>query len=475
MKAPKFTIVLALAGLVSAAAAKPNILFIVVDDLGYGDLSMMNLSADVKTPNIDSLASTGVFFSDAYATAPICNASRISLMTGRYQQRQGTYWYAGKGLHNPDIPTLAEVLKEAGYATGYVGKFHHGSEDKPNGRGYPLNHGFDYFYGFSGGTKHFLHHKAAYTGKNDKIYQGPMYVGREKQDVEGFSTELFGEQARHFIEENKDQPFYLHLSFNAVHNFTHQLPSEYLEKMGLKGFADHDPAKEGYWEWRKKIGYPNHPEGRAYYLGQLHYLDRELGRVFETLETLGLRDNTVIVFVSDNGGSLVTYANNGPLKGGKYTLFEGGTRVPILISYPDAVGATVVSQSVVSTMDLLPTICSLTKTAMPSGLDGIDLSPVLKGNEGLSNSRTLFWDTKAERSVRRGHWKLLITEKTPNERLQIADTPKGVFLYNLKDDIGETTDLSSNHPELVTELKRALAEWQAGVKIRQTEPNTHAN
>ena len=462
---------LASAQLVCAAdLSRPvNVVMIVVDDLGYADLSCTGLAKDVHTPNIDRLANRGIRFTQAYVTAPICNASRISLMTGCYQQRQGQYWYSGPGLHNPEYVTIAEILKQQGYATGHVGKFHHGSSDSPDGRGFPLNHGFQFLYGFSGGTKHYLHHSREYG--ESMLHEGPMWVQREQQDVEGFTTTLFGENAREFIRQNKANPFYLHVSFNAVHNFTHQLPPDYLAENNLAGFPDMQP-NEGYWQWRQKISYPAHPEGRDYYLGQLHFLDHEIGLLLKELEDQELADCTVIIFVSDNGGSLVTYANNGSLKGGKYTLFEGGIRVPLIISYPNEVKMDVVSDSVVSTMDVLPTICELTGTPIPEGLDGISIVPLLRGNMPSPGSRPLFWDTEAERSVRIGKWKLLITREAPNARLQIVDTPKGTFLYDVEADPGETTDLSSEYPEIVRELKLALDNWQASVtRSQQTRHN----
>lgn len=441
---------------VASQGASPNIVIIVVDDLGYADLSCIGIAEDVKTPNIDKLAERGVRFTNAYATAPICNASRISIMTGCYQQRQGQYWYNGPGLQNPGFTTIAEALKQQGYATGYVGKFHHGSCDKSDQRGFPLNHGFDSFYGFSGGTKHYLHHSKKYG--TTMLHEGPMWVQREQQDVEGFTTELFGEQGREFIRKNKDGKFYLHLSFNAVHNFTHQLPPVYLEEKGLNGFADPKPG-EDYRDWRKKIGYPVHPEGRAYYLGQLHYLDREIGLLMSELEKLGIAENTAIIFVGDNGGSLVTYANNGNLRGGKYTLFEGGTRVPMIVSYPARFKIAKVSEAVASTMDLLPSICTITDTPIPIHLDGKDLSPLLSGAENSLKRDCLFWDTKVEQAVRKGKWKLLVTKKPPNPKLQIVDTPIGEFLFNLETDPGESENLIKQHPETAKELKQALQKW----------------
>ncbi|MDD7983534.1 sulfatase-like hydrolase/transferase [Lentisphaera marina] len=456
----KIIIFLFLSAQLLCATDKPNIILIVVDDLGYADMSHTNTVNDVSTPNIDALAESGFSFSNAYATAPICNASRIAIMTGAYQQRQGQYWYGGQGLHNPRFTTIAETLKEKGYATGLVGKFHHGKTDHIDGRGVPLNHGFDFFYGFSGGTKHYLHHKDSYQDRN--LHEGPMYVQREKKNVEGFTTELFGEQARSFINKNKDKPFYLHLSFNAVHNFTHQLPESYIKDKGLKGFADNE-SKKTYWQWRQKIGYPAHPEGRDYYLGQLYFLDREIGLVLKELDKLKLTDNTAIFFISDNGGSLVTYANNGKLNGGKYTLFEGGNRVPFIIKYPKINNTKKVLDSLTSTMDIYPTICSLVNAKTPPHLDGINLLPILS-NEVKFKNRSLFWDTKLQQAMRKGKWKYLKTNKTPNKRLQITETPRGEFLYDLELDPGEKNNLISKYPEVALELKKHLENWRNEIK-----------
>ncbi|MFT5130185.1 MAG: arylsulfatase B [Rhodothermales bacterium] len=425
-----------------AAAAPTNIVMIVVDDLGY---------ADWRTPQIDRLANSGTRYTQAYATVPICNASRIAIMTGCYQQRQGVSWYNGPGLHRADIPTLAEILKSQGYTTGYIGKYHHGASDRSDKRGFPLNHGFDRFFGFAGGTKHYLHHSAEFAAGKDMLHEGPMWGQRERRDVEGFSTQLFGDRARDFISEHRDSPFYLHLSFNAVHNFVHQLPPSYLADQGLKGFADLADG-EDYWQWRKNIGYPAHPEGRAYYLGQLHFLDLEIGRLLDQIEALGIRERTAILLVSDNGGSLVTYADNSPLAGGKYTLFEGGTRVPMIVSCPGRIPEGAVSDLPVSTLDLLPTACALADAPIPTNLDGQSLlSPI--------GPRDLFWDTGHQRAIRRGGWKLLRTRKSPNPRLQITPTPTGTFLYNLRDDPGETRNLATAYPHRVAELSAALKAW----------------
>ena len=458
--------------LVADNTKQPNILLIVVDDLGYADLSCVPGGApDVLTPNMDRLAKEGTRFTQAYVTAPICNASRIALMTGRYQQRQGTRWYSGRGLHRPEFGTIAETLKAAGYTTGFVGKFHHGSEDHANGRGFPLNHGFDTLYGFSGGTKHYLHHATKHAGKKDRLSQGPMWVQREKLDAVGLSTELFGEEARKFLRANQDQPFYLHLSFNAVHNYTYQLPRSYLDEKGLKGFRDLKP-NENLWEWRDGISYPNHPEGRDYYLGQLHFLDREIGRVLDELKRLKLADNTAVFLISDNGGSLVTYANNTPLKGGKYTLFEGGIRVPLLARLPhgEARGRVATINAPVSSLDLFPTFCDLAGAPKPHDLDGVSLLPLLRDPRARITREDFYWETGHEAAIRRGKWKLLITRRAPYPKIQITDTPTGTQLFDLEKDPGERRDVAAEHPVLVAELAAAIQSWKPDASSPSDRP-----
>ncbi len=449
----------------SAAQAnnRPNVLLILIDDLGYADMSSTGVADDVATPHMDRLLAEGVSFSQAYATSPICNASRIALVTGRYQQRSGTFWYRSDGIPDDGRPTLAEVFRDHGYATALIGKFHYGGADKPSARSFPLNHGFDTLFGFAGGTKHYLRHKETFIPKNvnnDLLHQGPMFRGDRKVDVDGFTTELFGKEAREFIEKRNDaQPFFLFLSFNAVHNYTHQLPKAYLEEHGLNAFPDWQPGEEDYWDWRKRIGYPAHPHGRDYYLGQLHLLDREIGRILELLETENLLEETIVVFSSDNGGSLVTYADNAPLQGGKYTLFEGGIRVPLAIRLPSKRQAGTVIDTPASHLDLIPTLCRLANIETPDGLDGEDLTPTMNRSTEGNEARELYWDTGHQQAIRSGKWKLLVTSETPNDRLQIVDTPKGTFLYDLDQDPGESHDLADEHPKIVQTLNAKLPDW----------------
>lgn len=457
----------------------PNIVLIVVDDLGYADLSYTGLSNDVKTPSIDAIATNGVYFSNAYATSSICSPSRGGLITGSYQQRWGTFWYGGKGIHNAEYKTIPELLKEKNYATGYVGKVHYGSyESDVTNRSFPLNHGFDYYYGHTSPRKHYLNHtdaiestfqevKAKHQKKGQSLRQQAFWENKEKVDTIGFSTEIFGLKARDFIKKNKNKPFYLQLSFNAVHNFTHQLPKEYLEKNDLKGSHDWDPSTEAYYDWYQKGRYPNNPEGRAQYIGQLHYLDKEIGKVTNYLVANNLDKNTVIVFISDNGGSTPIYANNSPYRGSKYTLYEGGIRVPFIISYPEKYQKNIASKNLVSAMDVLPTICDLTGIEIPKNIDGNNISEVLVGSNKTIEHNYLVWDNNAQTAVRKGKWKLRIAsdKAKSNSDYEMVAMEYGDYLYDLENDPGETKNLKNEYPEVFNDLKSIHRTWRKKVEL----------
>uniref|UniRef100_UPI003564E94A sulfatase family protein n=1 Tax=Pontiella sp. TaxID=2837462 RepID=UPI003564E94A len=194
------------------------------------------------------------------------------------------------------------------------------------------------------------------------------------------------------------------------------------------------------------------------------YLDREIGRVMDELKALGIDKNTAVFLVSDNGGSLVTYARNGIYKGGKYTLFEGGTRVPMMANFPKKYSKGAVVAAPASTMDLFPTICALAGAPVPERLDGVDVTAQLTGEKAEIKRSPLFWDTKREWAIRKGKWKLLVTKQVPNAKLQITDTPKGTFLYDLEKDPGETTNLYSQYPEVAGGLASELETWKAAVR-----------
>ncbi|MCB2219075.1 MAG: sulfatase-like hydrolase/transferase [Bacteroidetes bacterium] len=453
----------------------PNVVLIVVDDLGYADISCSELAEDVKTPNIDKLAEAGVRFTNAYATSPICSPSRSGLITGAYQQRWGTYWYGGPGIHDSCFRTIAEILKNEAYETGYIGKIHYGGyDDDTANRSFPLNHGFDYFYGFTSPRKHYLIHdqeyedhfqeiKKAFNRQGQSLRQQGMWVNTRTLDTLAFSTEMFGKEACRFIENNRDHKFFLQLSFNAVHNFTHQLPQNYLDSLGLKGYSDWDPAVEEYYDWYRQGRYPNNPEGRAHYLGQLHYLDREIGRVLNCLKTLNLDEHTLVIFISDNGGSTPIYANNFPLRGSKYVLYEGGIRVPVIMSWPNKYMQDTVVENVISAMDILPTVCRAAGMTPPENIDGMDISTLLTGFDRSLEHDTLVWDTHHEKAVRAGKWKWHLVLDNRNATYEMVDVEVGEFLYDLEVDPAESVNLITTHPEVARQLKHYYAKWTQDV------------
>jgi len=453
---------------------RPNVLLIVADDQGYADLGFLGLKADVETPQLDRLAASGLYLPHAYASSPICNPSRVGMLTGRYQQRWNNFFYGGgRGLPLEAV-TLAERLREAGYATGYFGKVHTGGPDrKPEAYGFPLNQGFERFYGTTtGGRVHYLRHGPEAQEEFGKAARqmavGPMWDDARSIDFDGFTTTAFAEETLEFIDANQSRPFFALLAFNAVHNFAWQLPPEELEAHGLEPFPDWDPAKEKYLDWYKGVHVRDWPEGRAYYLAQLECMDREIGRLLDQLEELGLREDTLVIFTVDNGGCVPDWADNGPLAGSKYHLLEGGTRTPTLISMPGELPSGVVHEGIVSALDLAPTICALTEVDAPAeAFDGLDQLPRLRGELPPITGRDLHWDIAWQWSVRSGDWKLMETRDEARARRQ-ADFEQvgvrtGTHLYDLGADPGETTNLAEERPQVVEELRARHAAWRARV------------
>ncbi len=456
----------------------PNVLLVVVDDQGYADMGCADLADDVLTPNIDQLAQAGIRFTQAYATSPICSPSRAGLISGCYQQRWGTYWYGGKGLHLESYVTIAELLKEAGYQTAYIGKVHYGSHDADtNHRSFPLNHGFDYYFGHTSARKHYLNHeqlleddfqevKKSHQRKGQSLRQQSLWENTGYVDTIAFSTTLFANKACEFIQKHGDEQFFLQLSFNAVHNFTHQLPEDYLRDNNLEGYHDWNPATEDYYEWYQRGRKPNNPEGRALYLGQLHHLDLEIGKVLNCLKQLGLFENTIIIYISDNGGSTPIYANNYPLRGSKYLLYEGGIRVPMILSYPKFGRKGQLIDNMISAMDILPTICNLTHIQTPPHIDGMDISPLLSGSNPHLQHDTLYWDSGHEYAVRAGEWKYFHSMDDANANYEMVEVELGEFLYNLNDDPSESINLATQFPDILESLREAHLKWKSKLEIR---------
>ncbi|MCK5134737.1 MAG: sulfatase-like hydrolase/transferase [Bacteroidales bacterium] len=451
----------------------PNIILIVADDLGYADISAAKLTDDVNTPNIDRIAERGVRFTQAYDNSPICNQSRIGIITGSYPQRLGSYWYRAQGLHDPEFETIPELLKNKGFHSGYIGKVHYGQNDADTShRSFPLNHGFDYYFGHTSARKHYLNHKKEiedaflqvkkqHNRTGQSLVQGSLWENKKAVDTIAFFTELVGEKSRQFIEKNKNSKFFLQIAFNTAHNFTHQLPQEYLEKHNLEGYHDWNPAIEEYYEWYTKGRYPNNDEGRAHYLGQLYYMDKEIGKLLDMLDDQNLRENTLIFFISDNGGSTPIYANNTPLRGSKYLLYEGGIRVQMLVSYPGTFGENKVYQNMVSAMDILPTICKQANVVIPKYIDGIDLTPILKGKNSNLQHDVLFWDTGHEIAIRKKQWKLRKSYNDENAKYEMVELELGEFLHDLNNDVGEKLNLIEEKPDILNDLEKEYSIWKS--------------
>jgi arylsulfatase A-like enzyme len=462
-----------------STSSKPNIILIVSDDQGYADLSVAGILDDVSTPNIDRLASQGTRFTQAYASSPICNTSRCGIITGVYQQRFGMQWYGGPGISNWDQPTVAELLKEAGYKNGYVGKVHYGSPNGPGARNFPLEHGFDEFFGSENARIHYMVHnqdaidafdsaRAKNPEPSNSWGMGPFREGLEEVDMEGMSTEIFGSKARDFISREKDNPFFLYLSFNAVHNFTHQLPKDYLDEHDLEDYGDWDPSKEPYLDWYYRSRRPNNPEGRSHYLGQLHYLDQEVGQLIDHVDELGIRENTLIIYIGDNGGSKPIYAENTPLRGSKFTLYEGGTRVPLIVSQPGTLPENQVLENIVSALDLLPTMLSVVGRNIPDFADGIDLMPIVRGDNPNLEHDLLHWKTTDEWSIRQGDWKLHTVHgpgASPTEKVELE---QGIFLRNLRADPSESQNFVEQEPEILKRLSQLHESWAVTLPVSKS-------
>ncbi|MCK5731189.1 MAG: sulfatase-like hydrolase/transferase [Draconibacterium sp.] len=472
---------------------KPNLLFIITDDQGYSDFSAYGGSPDAQTPNLDRIAQNGVRFTNAYVSMSICSPSRCGILTGRQQQRWGVYSYASS-LPKEEI-TLAEQLKDAGYKTGMVGKSHYGNYGGPKGDGFPLNHGFDEFFGKEGGTIDYIRHTAQSREKftknmADHLGIGPFYSNDSLIDQHGYSTDLITNKALSFIDKNKNDPFFLMVSYNEVHLFTHQLPDTALTRLGLEKVPDWDPEK-GTWgeylEWYVNTVKPNTPDGRKRYLWHLAQLDNSVGKIMNKLESHKLTDNTLIVYVSDNGGSPRTYAENFPLRGNKYILEEGGIRVPMLMSWPGKIKSGEIYDPMVSALDIFPTVHNLLGLTMPTDreYDGVNLIPFLSGENVDNPHQSLCWtgfslqgkpqiyeDSNSAIArhdqtihgdmngwaIREGKWKL-----------RYEGSYNNYCLYDISTDIGEKNNVAAKHPELVKQLTQKFNKWHDHIKPKKED------
>ena len=411
----------------SAAQTKPNVVLIVMDDVGYGDYGSYG-APDIKTPHVDRLARDGVKFTDFYA-APTCTPTRAALITGRYQQRTGLEAplpsppAGGRGLPATGR-SLPQLLKNNGYATGLIGKWHLGyrPEYQPNA------HGFDYFFGFLSGLVDYYQH-------TDQTGMPDLYENGTPIKVDGYMTDLITERSVKFVEQNAQRPFFLEVAYNAAH-WPFQVP-------------DHPSVAPDNARFVQPHEEPT--STRRDYAAMLERADQGVGRIVDTLQRLGLTRNTLVIFTNDNGGEWLS--RNAPLYHRKDTLWEGGIRVPLIMKWPDRIAAGRTSSQVGIVLDLTATIVAATNSPVPADakLEGVDLLPLLTSRTPLE--RTLFFritGTRQQRAVRQGDWKLL---------LDAGD----VLLFNLRQDVGEHTDLARERPDIARRLRPLITEWEKDV------------
>jgi len=405
-----------------AASDKPNILVVVADDQGYADLGIQGCK-DVPTPNIDSIGKNGVRFTNGYVSCPVCSPTRAGLQTGRYQQRFGHEFNPGP---NPDpnfgLPltevTVADRLKKAGYATGLVGKWHLGFKPEQH----PMKRGYDEFFGFlAGGHSYFFSQPQPV---NSAILRGTDTVMEDT-----YLTDAFGREAVAFVKKHAEHPFFLMLTFNSVHT-----PQDVIDKYVNRFKSIADPK-------RQKMA------------AMLSAMDDAVGEVLNALRSTKVYDNTLIFFVSDNGGPTGSNASrNDPLSGFKGQVLEGGIRVPFLAQWNGHIPADKTYDQPVIALDIHPTCLAAAGTdgAVPSdkALDGVDLLPYLDGKKTGAPHEWLFWRYGPQSAARKGRWKLVVREGKTQ-------------LFDLDTDIGEKTDLYQQKPDSAREMEEGLAKWDS--------------
>ncbi|MBJ2172858.1 sulfatase-like hydrolase/transferase [Aureibaculum sp. A20] len=458
--------------------SKPNIVLIVVDDQGYADFDPFeNKSADISTPNMSRIANTGMIFTQAYTTAPVCSPSRAGLITGKNQFRWDKHASWGPGL--PDsVKTIAEYLKEAGYATARVGKNDLGQKFHRNDvREYPLHHGYDEFLGFSAHAHDYWLNSQKIKDRTPDPYGtsallGPlMHNMGEKSYDDGYLTDIFTDEAIDFIKRKKDSPFFLTLAYNSVHHLIHQVPQKYLDKFDVKPIANYDPdslvafdkretgSYAAYYDKYSRLGAIQDEDLRKYYLANLNCLDDNIGRVLDVLTSENLDDNTIIIYVSDNGGTPLNGANNAPLTAGKYSIWEGGIRVPMAIRWPGKIAGGRVENNYVSALDIMPTLLEASGVQLDDKtIDGISL---LKPEK----ERLLVWKWQKTWAVRKGDWKLTNTNENSwkgrpsNLYIKPIVNDLTLKLFDLNKDPGERVNLADKYPKKVVALETAYTNW----------------
>jgi arylsulfatase A-like enzyme len=424
---------------------KPNILIILMDDLGCRDLGCLG-AGDLQTPHIDRLAASGVQFTNWYSNAPVCAPARAALLTGRYPIR------AGMPVNGRELPpsekTIPTLLKNAGYTSALTGKWHLGSSPDT----VPNAHGFDYFYGFLDGCVDYYSHRF-YWGEPQRVNFHDLWRNREEVFEDGrYLTERIAQEAAQFVSARRSKPFFLYCAFSAVHYPMHA-PRKYLER------------------------FPDLDRERQIYAAMLAAADDGIGEILAALERTGQRESTLIIFAGDNGATTearaglnqkpATAGRNGPFRGYKFSVFDGGMHVPGIMSWPGVIPAGQRVEEVVMTADVLPTVCGVAGVGIPTDrtIDGRDILPVARASTKTPHT-AIFWANGGQLAVRRGRWKLVINGIVydgSEEGYKSLTGDDALFLSDLEADPGERRNMRRRHPELVDELASQVHHWRETV------------
>jgi arylsulfatase A-like enzyme len=427
-----------------AGENRPNIIFILADDLGYGDLGCYG-QQEIATPNIDRMAAEGMRFTDHYAGSTVCAPSRCALMVGQHTGHCLVRGNARVPLRPSDF-TVAELLKEAGYATGIIGKWGLG---EPGSTGIPNKQGFDYWFGYLN-QRHAHNYYPEYLWRNeDKVHLRNVVTpvnppgGVATKRVE-YSHDLFAEEALNFVEKHKNRPFFLYLAYTIPHANNE---ARFLNQHGME-VPEYGIYAEKDW-----------PEPQKGHAAMITRMDSDIGKLMARLKALGLDDNTLVMFSSDNGphkegqADPAFFKSWGPLRGYKRALYEGGIRVPMIARWPGKIKVGSLSNHISAFWDFLPTCAELIGIKAPKNIDGISMVPTLLGRSGGQKKHEfLYWEFHEQgkkQAVRMGDWK--------GVRLNVAKDPDGpIELYNLRDDIGEERNIAARHPEIVAKIEEYM-------------------
>ena len=425
---------------------RPNVIYILADDLGYKELGCYG-QKKIRTPNLDKLAAEGMRFTKHYCGQAVCAPSRCALLTGKHMGHayiRNNYETKGYQLAIPkETLTVAKIFKQAGYKTGAIGKWGLGG---PDTEGNPNNQGFDLFYGNLGQVQaHWYYPPHMWRNKKKVLFEGNAnYSGTH------YSHDYMAEEALRFITENKDNPFFLYVPFIIPH-VSLQAPQDSIDEYLPLGWPETPYAGDHYSACDKP---------KATYAAMITRMDRDIGRIMDLLKKTGIDDNTIVVFSSDNGTTYCCgvdydfFDSVGSLRGLKGSLYEGGIRVPMIARWPGKIEPDSTSDHLSAFWDFLPTCCDIIGAKIPNDIDGISFLPTLLGKPGQKQHEYLYWEFKAygsQQAVRMGKWKGYRKDVTKN-----PDPP--LELYDLENDIGETTNVAGSNPAIVTQIEQIMTD-----------------